>query len=144
MLVRRANLSAKVVQLNPGVAGWIPKLLELLFLSLLIWIYARRRGDENFLGAELEKVLLPYTLSVPTQIAGVVALDFRREMEERVASLVEERGNVFPRLLYQAETGVAANVQRLLETRAPQPWDWRHGLPRFAECQTSAAWSGAG
>ena len=42
--------------------------------------------------AELEKVVLPYTLSVPTQIAGTVALDFRREMEERVASLVEERG----------------------------------------------------
>jgi histidinol-phosphate aminotransferase len=45
--------------------------------------------------AELEKVLLPYTLSVPTQIAGTVALDFRREMEQRVASLVEERGRLF-------------------------------------------------
>jgi histidinol-phosphate aminotransferase len=44
--------------------------------------------------AELEKVLLPYTLSVPTQIAGTVALDFRREMEARVASLVEERGRL--------------------------------------------------
>jgi len=48
--------------------------------------------------AELEKVLLPYTLSVPTQIAGTVALDFRREMEQRVASLVEERGRLFAEL----------------------------------------------
>jgi histidinol-phosphate aminotransferase len=48
--------------------------------------------------AELEKVLLPYNLSVPTQIAGVVALDFRTDMEQRVASLVEERGRVFAAL----------------------------------------------
>jgi histidinol-phosphate aminotransferase len=47
---------------------------------------------------ELEKVLLPYTLSVPTQVAGTVALEFRREMEQRVASLVEERGRLFAAL----------------------------------------------
>jgi histidinol-phosphate aminotransferase len=48
--------------------------------------------------AELEKVLLPYNLSVPTQIAGVAALDFRADMELRVASLVEERGRLFATL----------------------------------------------
>jgi histidinol-phosphate aminotransferase len=48
--------------------------------------------------AELEKVILPYTLSVPTQIAGTIALDFRREMEQRVAALVEERGRLFAAL----------------------------------------------
>jgi histidinol-phosphate aminotransferase len=48
--------------------------------------------------ADLEKVLLPYTLSAPTQIAGTVALDFRREMEQRVAALVEERGRLFAAL----------------------------------------------
>ena len=37
-------------------------------------------------------------LSVPTQLAGTVALDFRREMEQRVASLVEERGRLFAAL----------------------------------------------
>jgi histidinol-phosphate aminotransferase len=47
---------------------------------------------------ELEKVLLPYNLSVPTQIAGVAALDFRADMEQRVASLVEERGRLFATL----------------------------------------------
>ncbi len=48
--------------------------------------------------AELEKVLLPYNLSVPTQVAGTVALDFVNEMERRVATLVEERGRVFAAL----------------------------------------------
>jgi histidinol-phosphate aminotransferase len=48
--------------------------------------------------AQLEKVLLPYNLSVPSQVAGTVALEFRAEMEQRVASLVEERGRVFAAL----------------------------------------------
>jgi len=48
--------------------------------------------------AELEKVLLPYNLSVPTQLAGTIALDFAAEMEQRVASLVEERGRLFAAL----------------------------------------------
>ena len=48
--------------------------------------------------AELEKVLLPYNLSVPTQVAGAIALDFASEMEQRVASLVEERGRLFAAL----------------------------------------------
>ncbi len=48
--------------------------------------------------AELDKVLLPYNLSVPTQVAGTIALDFAAEMERRVATLVEERGRLFAAL----------------------------------------------
>jgi histidinol-phosphate aminotransferase len=48
--------------------------------------------------AELEKVLLPYNLSVPAQLAGAIALDFASDMEQRVASLVEERGRLFAAL----------------------------------------------
>src|SRR5207302_2416762 len=48
--------------------------------------------------AELEKVLLPYALSVPTQLAGTIALDFQTEMQHRVAALVEERGRIFAAL----------------------------------------------
>ena len=40
---------------------------------------------------ELEKVVLPYHLAVPTQLAGVLALRHGREMDERVALLVRER-----------------------------------------------------
>lgn len=47
---------------------------------------------------QLEKVLLPYNLSVPTQLAGTIALDFAAEMEQRVATLVEERGRLFAAL----------------------------------------------
>ena len=47
---------------------------------------------------ELEKVLLPYNLSVPTQVAGTIALDFASDMELRVAALVEERGRMFAAL----------------------------------------------
>jgi histidinol-phosphate aminotransferase len=42
----------------------------------------------------LEKVVLPYHLDAVTQLAGVLALDHQREMELRVAHLVEERGRV--------------------------------------------------
>lgn len=50
---------------------------------------------------ELEKVALPYALSVPTLLAGEIALDFRTEMEVRVAALVEERGRLFAALAEQ-------------------------------------------
>jgi histidinol-phosphate aminotransferase len=41
--------------------------------------------------AELEKVVLPYHLSVATQLAGTTALRFQDEMRERVDTLVAER-----------------------------------------------------
>jgi histidinol-phosphate aminotransferase len=44
--------------------------------------------------AELEKVVLPYSLSTPTQLAGVLALAHRGEMEDRVAAIVAERERV--------------------------------------------------
>jgi len=47
---------------------------------------------------ELEKVVLPYALSVPTQLAGEIALDYRDDMDTRVAALVEERGRLFAAL----------------------------------------------
>jgi histidinol-phosphate aminotransferase len=40
---------------------------------------------------QLEKVVLPYHLAVPTQLAGVVALRFGAEMDARVELLVRER-----------------------------------------------------
>src|SRR5262249_29195787 len=44
--------------------------------------------------AELERVALPYHLAVPTQLAGVLALRYGSEMDERVALLVRERERV--------------------------------------------------
>ena len=43
---------------------------------------------------ELDKVALPYHLDVVKQIAGRLALDYRDDMDARVARLVEERGRL--------------------------------------------------
>jgi histidinol-phosphate aminotransferase len=66
---------------------------------------------------ELEKVLLPYNLSVPTQIAGTVALDFGAEMEQRVATLVEERGRLFAALAVTAGIEVCPSGANFLMFR---------------------------
>jgi histidinol-phosphate aminotransferase len=47
---------------------------------------------------QLDKVVLPYHLDVVKQIAGRLALDYRAEMDARVAALVEERGRLTTRL----------------------------------------------
>lgn len=47
-----------------------------------------------WLVAELDKVVLPYHLSVLAQLAGTLALDYADDMETRVAAIVEERGRV--------------------------------------------------
>lgn len=49
--------------------------------------------------AELEKVVLPYHLDTVKQIAGRLALDYRAEMDARVAALVEERGRLLDALV---------------------------------------------
>ncbi len=48
----------------------------------------------SWLVADLESVVLPYHLDAVKQLAGALALDFRAEMDERVAFLVEERGRL--------------------------------------------------
>ncbi len=47
-----------------------------------------------WLVAELDKVVLPYHLDALKQAAGLAALDFVDDMEERVATIVEERGRI--------------------------------------------------
>jgi histidinol-phosphate aminotransferase len=47
-----------------------------------------------WLVAELEKVVLPYHLAVPTQLAGTLALEFAAEMDARVELLVRERARL--------------------------------------------------
>ncbi len=48
---------------------------------------------------ELDKVVLPYHLDTMKQAAGLIALDFVDSMDERVASIVEERGRIEAALL---------------------------------------------
>lgn len=53
---------------------------------------------------ELDKVVLPYHLAVPTQAAGTVALAYREEMAARVRELVGERTRMLIEL--QAMDGI--------------------------------------
>lgn len=48
--------------------------------------------------AELDKVVLPYSLDAATQLAGVLALEHVAEMRDRVARLVRERERVWAAL----------------------------------------------
>ena len=48
----------------------------------------------SWLVAELDKIVLPYHLSVLTQTAGILALDFTQDMEGRVLAIVEQRARV--------------------------------------------------
>ena len=52
----------------------------------------------RWLVSELDKVVLPYHLDAFKQAAGVLAVGFRAEMEERVAAVVSERERVSSRL----------------------------------------------
>lgn len=52
----------------------------------------------RWLVEELEAVVPPYHLDGLKQAAGVAALEFTREMQARVAAVVEERGRVSARL----------------------------------------------
>lgn len=48
----------------------------------------------SWLIEDLEKVVLPYHLDAMKQAAGLAALDFLDEMEQRVSTIVEERGRI--------------------------------------------------
>ena len=48
----------------------------------------------RWLVAELDKVVLPYHLDAAKQIAGVVAVRYRDEMDARVADLISERNRL--------------------------------------------------
>jgi len=48
--------------------------------------------------AELDKAVLPYHLSAPTQLAGITALQFDQQMRDRVDALVRERHRLGPEL----------------------------------------------
>ena len=52
----------------------------------------------TWLVAELDKVTLPYHLDALKQAAGRLALDYQDEMDQRVATIVEERGRLTARL----------------------------------------------
>ena len=97
---------------------------------------------------QLERVVLPYHLAVPTQLAGVEALAFDAEMRSRVDALVAERHRlasalrrlpgltVYPSganfVLVRADSGGHALWQRLVD-RGVLVRDFSH-VPRLEDC----------
>ena len=97
---------------------------------------------------QLERVVLPYHLAAPTQLAGVEALIFDAEMKARVEALVAERHRlvgalqrlpgltVYPSganfVLVRAESGGRALWQRLVD-RGVLVRDFSH-VPRLEDC----------
>ena len=78
--------------------------------------------------AELEKRVLPYHLDTLKQAAGVLALTYRHEMEQRVAVINEERGRI-----------AAALADLPVET---WPSDANFVLFRPTEINGDAVWQG--
>jgi histidinol-phosphate aminotransferase len=118
-LVETADTVQKILELAPGLvivdeaygqfAPW--SALELLdddrplvvtrTYSKTWSMAAARLGyliGPTWLVDQLHKVVLPYHLDSLKQIAGRLALDYRAEMDARVAALVEERGRLIARL----------------------------------------------
>ena len=69
--------------------------------------------------AGCEAVVLPYHLSAPTQVSGIVALRYRAEMEARVAVVAEERGRAGRRASRAAGRQLAVGRQLRALPAAP-------------------------
>ena len=98
----------------------------------------------SWLVAELEKVVLPYHLDALKQAAGRLALDYRAEMEARVASLVEERGRL-EAALSELEVDVwpsGANFVLFRPRHRSGDEVWRSLVERSVLVRNCASWPG--
>jgi histidinol-phosphate aminotransferase len=96
----------------------------------------------SWLVEELDKVVLPYHLDAVKQRAGRLALDFRADMDARVAALVEERGRLTGRL---AELDVdvwpsGANFVLLRPRRRDGHAVWQALLDRSVLVRDCSSW----
>jgi len=98
---------------------------------------------------ELEKVALPYRLSVASQLAGVEALAFQAEMRDRVGRLVEERERLYEALAAKPSIDVFPSGANFLLFRAagsPDPGRgralWQHLLDQSVLVRDFSHWPG--
>jgi histidinol-phosphate aminotransferase len=98
----------------------------------------------SWLVAELENVVLPYHLDAVKQIAGSLALDFRKEMDERVSHLVEERGRLVNALVDLPLTVWPSGANFVLIR--PNAYDgndlWQALVDRSVLLRNCASWPG--
>jgi histidinol-phosphate aminotransferase len=97
-----------------------------------------------WLVAELDKVVLPYHLDAFKQAAGTLALEFRPQMEARVAALVEERGRLAAALADLPVEAWPSGANFILFR--PQAVDgedvWQALLDRSVLVRNCASWPG--
>ena len=95
----------------------------------------------SWLVAELDKVALPYHLDTAKQIAGVLALTFVDEMEERVARVVAERERVVAGLCALGAKVWPSGANFVL-FRFDKPGDeiWKGLLDRSVLIRNCASW----
>ena len=95
----------------------------------------------SWLVDELNKVVLPYHLDALKQAAGVAALDFAAAMNERVASIVEERGRISAQLTHLG-CEVWPSGSNFILFRPPADGDhvWQGLLDRSVLIRNTASW----
>ena len=91
-----------------------------------------------------EAVVLPYHLSVPTQLAGSLALRYVDEMEARVALIAEERGRVAAALGDLPVESWPSEANFILFRPLGQSGDqvWRGLLDHSVLIRNCASWDG--
>ena len=92
---------------------------------------------------ELEKRVLPYHLDAMKQAAGELALQFRDEMEARVAVLVEERGRISAALSDLPVEAWPSDANFVLFRPTTKDGDdvWRQLVDRSVLVRNCSSWS---
>jgi histidinol-phosphate aminotransferase len=98
----------------------------------------------SWLVAELEKVTLPYHLDTVKQLAGIAALRFEAEMQERVAALVAERERLVAGLaaLPVEQWPSGANFVLFRPRRADGRAVWQGLLAKGVLVRDTSGWPG--
>jgi histidinol-phosphate aminotransferase len=96
----------------------------------------------SWLVDELDKVALPYHLDAVKQLAGRLALDYRAEMDARVAALVEERGRLVAGLTELPVTVWPSGANFVLFRPDGRDGDdvWRQLVERSVLVRNCAGW----
>jgi histidinol-phosphate aminotransferase len=114
------------------------------------WAMAGARLGYAIADAEVvracEAVVLPYHLSVQTQLAGVLALQYADEMEARVALIAEERGRVAGALGALSVESWPSEANFILFRPKNDDADkvWSGLLERSVLVRNCASWEGLG
>ncbi len=100
----------------------------------------------SWMVADIERVLLPYHLDSVKQVAGILALRFREEMDLRVAHLVEQRGRVAAALGRMAVEQWPSDANYILFRPTQLDGDevWRRLLAAGVLVRNCASWPGLG